>query len=55
MSTTMLQPETCRTSYGSVVLAPDGTRLSHVFGAGIDQGAAPLREETLGQMLRTIV
>lgn len=55
MSTTVTQLAPRRTSYGSIALAPDGTQLSHVFGAGVDQGAAPLREETLGQMLRAIV
>lgn len=55
MSTTAMQLESRHTSYGSVVVTPDGTQLSHVTGAGVDQGAAPLREETLGQMLRSIV
>lgn len=55
MSTTALQLETRRTSYGSVMVGPDGNQLSHVIGAGIDQGAAPIREETLGQMLRSMV
>lgn len=42
------------TSYGAIVVE-DGKEMSHVIGATIDQGAAPLRNETLGQMLRSIV
>lgn len=55
MSTTAVQLTTRRTSYGAVTITPEGEQLSHVFGAGVDQGAAPIREETLGQMLRAIV
>ncbi|AGS33624.1 acyl-CoA synthetase [Corynebacterium maris DSM 45190] len=54
MSST-IQLETRRTSYGSVAVAPDGTQLSHVIGTGVSEGAAPIREETLGQMLRSVV
>lgn len=50
-----IQLETRSTSYGSVLVDPDGNQLSYVRGATVDQGAAPIREETLGQMLRSIV
>src|SRR5699024_1194680 len=50
-----IQLETRSTSYGSVLVDPDGNQLSYVKGATVDQGAAPIREETLGQMLRSIV
>lgn len=55
MSTITIELATRSTPYGAVAIAPDGTQMSHVIGAGVDQGAAPLREETLGQMLRAIV
>nr|WP_120491111.1 AMP-binding protein [Corynebacterium lactis] len=41
--------------FGLDVLGEDGKKISHVIGAGIEQGAAPLREETLGENLRAIV
>lgn len=47
--------KTKSTSYGSIVVDDNGQLMSHVIGAGVDQGAAPLREETLGQILRAMV
>lgn len=41
--------------YGKDVVDAEGNKMSHVIGAGIEQGAAPLRDETLGENLRTIV
>lgn len=41
--------------YGKDVVDADGNKMSHVFGAGVEQGAAPLRDETLGENLRAIV
>ena len=43
------------TPYGSIVVDEDGNKLSHVIGCTIDQGAAPLRTETLGENLKAIV
>lgn len=52
---TLSSHSTISTPYGSIVVDEDGNKLSHVIGCTIDQGAAPLREDTLGQMLRAIV
>lgn len=46
---------TKRTSYGSIEVDDAGNLLSHVIGATVEQGAKPLRQETLGQMLRQMV
>ena len=37
--------------YGREVVDADGRPLSHVIGATVDQGAAPLRSDTLGEAL----
>ena len=37
--------------FGKDVIDAEGRLLSHVLGAGVDQGAAPLRSETLGDNL----
>ncbi|AKK02659.1 AMP-binding protein [Corynebacterium epidermidicanis] len=55
MTTSLSSVKTQSTSYGSIVVNEDGQLMSHVIGAGVDQGAAPLREETLGQILRQMV
>ncbi|MBV7294799.1 AMP-binding protein [Corynebacterium sp. TAE3-ERU12] len=51
----MTDLKTIPTPYGRTVVDDEGNQLSHVFGAGVDQGAAPLRNETLGDNLRNIV
>ncbi|MFD5868022.1 AMP-binding protein [Corynebacterium sp. NPDC060344] len=51
----MSQLKTIPAPYGKDVVDDDGTKMSHVIGAGVDQGAAPLRTETLGDNLRAIV
>ena len=43
------------TSFGSTLVAEDGTVMSHVRGGGMEQGFAPLRQETLAENLRAIV
>ncbi|WP_293768557.1 AMP-binding protein [uncultured Corynebacterium sp.] len=43
------------TPYGAIATDEQGNDLSYVIGATIDQGAAALREETLGKILRDIV
>lgn len=43
------------TPFGSMAVAEDGTTLSWVKGKTIEQGAPPLLQQTLGQMLREIV
>ncbi|MEJ5919186.1 AMP-binding protein [Corynebacterium sp. H78] len=48
-------PKTVSTPYGTAFLADDGTKLAHVIGVGVDQGAPPLRNETLGQNLESVV
>lgn len=47
--------KTVTTSYGRQVVDENSTPMSHVIGLGFDQGAAPLRNETLGQNLKSIV
>ncbi|WIM68394.1 AMP-binding protein [Corynebacterium breve] len=42
-------------SNGSIAVDEAGNRISWVKGPGVDQGAPPLREDTLGQMLRSVV
>ncbi len=54
-TTTIVSTRTEPTPYGRTHIADDGTVLSHVIGAGVEQGAAPLRNETLGENLRRIV
>ncbi|HHT32193.1 MAG TPA: AMP-binding protein [Corynebacterium sp.] len=51
----MSQLKTAPAPYGKDVVDDDGNKMSHVIGAGVDQGAAPLRTETLGENLRAIV
>lgn len=53
MTTTALN--TIPAPYGKDVVDDDGNKMSHVIGAGVDQGAAPLRTETLGENLKAIV
>ena len=38
--------------FGREVVDADGRKLSHVMGATVDQGAAPLRSEALGENLQ---
>ena len=51
----MSQLKTIPAPYGKDVVDDDGNKMSHVIGAGVDQGAAPLRTETLGENLKAIV
>lgn len=51
----MSQLKTIPAPYGKDVVDDDGNKMSHVIGADVDQGAAPLRSETLGENLRAIV
>mgnify|MGYP002738636724 CR=1 FL=1 len=51
----MSQLKTIPAPYGKDVVDDDGNKMSHVIGAGVDQGAAPLRSETLGENLKAIV
>lgn len=51
----MTQVQTVPTSYGRTAVDENGNALSHVYGPGIDQGVAPLREETLAANLRAMV
>ena len=51
----MSQLKTAPAPYGKDVVDDDGNKMSHVIGAGVDQGAAPLRTETLGENLRAVV
>ena len=51
----MSQLKTIPAPYGKDVVDEDGNKMSHVIGAGVDQGAAPLRTETLGENLKAIV
>ncbi|QGS34907.1 AMP-binding protein [Corynebacterium xerosis] len=51
----MTQLKTIPAPYGKDVVDDDGNKMSHVIGAGVDQGAAPLRTETLGENLKAIV
>ena len=53
MTTTALN--TIPAPYGKDVVDDNGNKMSHVIGAGVDQGAAPLRAETLGENLKAIV
>ena len=53
MTTTALN--TIPAPYGKDVVDDNGNKMSHVIGAGVDQGAAPLRTETLGENLKAIV
>ncbi|ALA66813.1 AMP-binding protein [Corynebacterium lactis] len=41
--------------FGHDVVDETGSKLSHVIGLGVEQGAAPLRAETLGANLRAVV
>ncbi|MBP2333416.1 MULTISPECIES: AMP-binding protein [Corynebacterium] len=51
----MSQLKTIPAPYGKDVVDDDGNKMSHVIGADVDQGAAPLRSETLGENLKAIV
>ena len=51
----MSQLKTIPAPNGKDVVDDDGNKMSHVIGAGVDQGAAPLRTETLGENLKAIV
>ena len=51
----MSQLKTIPAPYGKDVVDDDGNKMSHVIGAGVDQGAAPLRTETLSENLKAIV
>lgn len=51
----MSQLKTIPAPYGKDVVDDDGNQMSHVNGAGVDQGAAPLRTETLGENLKAIL
>ena len=51
----MSQLKTIPAPYGKDVVDDDGNKMSHLIGAGVDQGAAPLRTETLGENLKAIV
>lgn len=53
MTTTALN--TIPAPFGKDVVDDNGNKMSHVIGAGVDQGAAPLRTETLGENLKAIV
>lgn len=48
-------PRTVVTGYGRTAVDEAGAPLSHVFGADVAAGAAPLRNETLGENLRAMV
>ncbi|MCQ9330362.1 AMP-binding protein [Corynebacterium phoceense] len=43
------------TPYGAIAVDADGNDLSYVFGKTLDEGAPPLREDTLGDTLRATV
>ena len=57
MTTSIATPtmKTIPAPFGREVVDELGNKLSHVIGQGVDEGAAPLREETLGANLRAIV
>lgn len=55
VTTNSMTYNTRPTPYGAIAVDAAGEDLSYVIGATIDQGAAALREETLGKNLRDTV